>query len=309
MKKKMKMFISYSSSDNDFVKRIEQLLETEFKNKIETVISVQRKEIGGDIPRKIIGNIEECDWFLVLLTGSSILNSTVMQELGYAFALHKPGIITQIIPIIEGRPAESGRYTPIELGDFFDRNLESSKYFPDEARWDECISDLSEYLSDIYEKEIKSEPDVLEYRSEESMKFGNYWEAAEKNRFAAKKLIETGDIQRALDNYRKAIERYLMAEQNWEAATQYNTIAKILKNSGKPGEAAKEYRNRGDLLYEMEDYSWEAAKALERAGSLFAKEKDIKNARQCYKKAILIYEEDGNDPEADNVRKRLKQLS
>jgi len=309
MQMKIKMFISYSSDDIDFVNRIEQLLKTEFKNKIEVVISAQRKEIGMDIPRKIIGNIEECHWFLALITNSSISNPTVMHELGYANALLKPGIITQIIPIVERRIEDSGKDTSIELGVFFDRNIESAKYFTDETRWDECISDLAEYLSNIYEKEMKPEPEVLEDRSEQLLKYGYYWEAAEKNRFAAKELVRTGDIQRGIANYRQAIERYLIAEQNWEAATQYSTIAKILEKSKKFIEAAREYRNRGDLLNEMEEYSWEAAKAFEKAGFLFAKEQDMKNARLCYEKAILMLEQDEYDSEADNVRKRLKELS
>lgn len=305
----IKMFISHSSSDIIFVERINQLLKTRFKNKIEAVISAQRKEIGTDIPKKIIDNIEECSWFLVLLTRSSITNPTVMHELGYANALLKPGIITRIIPIVERIREGSGKDVPIDTGVFFDRNIESAKYVADEAKWNKCISEIAEYLNNIYTKEMKPSFEVLEERAEQLSKYGYYWEAAEKNRTAAKELIMQGEIQKGIDNYRKAIESYIVAESNWEAAAQHSTIAKLLEKSGKYVEAAKEYRNRGDLLSEMEEYTWEAAKAFEKAGILYTKEHDLTNARIGYDKAILMFEQNDNDFEADSVRKRLRRLT
>ena len=122
----IKMFISCSSEDNRFVDRIELLLARKFRNKIEPVISAQQKKIGVSIPQKIIGNIEECKWFLALLTRNSISNPTVMHELGYANALFKARSITRIIPIVERIRDDSGKYVPIDAGVFFDRNIESA---------------------------------------------------------------------------------------------------------------------------------------------------------------------------------------
>ena len=82
----IKMFVSYASENLRFVEKIELLLSRKFRNKIEPVLSVYHKEIGADIPDKIIGHIEECSWFLVLLTRQSISNPTVIHELGYANA-------------------------------------------------------------------------------------------------------------------------------------------------------------------------------------------------------------------------------
>ena len=50
---RIKMFISYSSKDEDFVKEIELLLAREFRDTIEPVISAQRKVINVEIGEKI----------------------------------------------------------------------------------------------------------------------------------------------------------------------------------------------------------------------------------------------------------------
>ena len=305
----IKMFISYSSDDIRFVEKLELLLARKFKNKIEPVLSAQQKEIGGDIPKKILGHIEECKWFSGLLTRNSIINPTVTHELGYANALLKSGIITRIIPIVERVKDTSGKYVPIDTGVFFDRNIESAKYIAEEDKWDECISDLSEYLDRAYEKELKPEHEVLEEQAKQLSEHGYDWEAAEKLKESGRALINQIKIKEGIDNYHKSIELYVKSEHYWEAAQQYNTIAKILEKSYEPHEAANEYRLKGDLLSENEDeYTWEAAQSFVKAGGLYEKVGNLDNARFCYLKAIKLFEANGDDSEADKIRKRLRKV-
>jgi len=134
----IKMFISYSSEDIKFVKEIQLLVYTKFRDKIEPVISAQQKAIGVDIPEKIVGHIEECEWFLVLLTYHSISNPTVMHELGYAYGLFKAGKI-RILPIVERIKDNAGKYVPIDVGIFFPKSIESAEYIDEEDKWDRCI--------------------------------------------------------------------------------------------------------------------------------------------------------------------------
>ena len=305
----IKMFISYSSDDIRFVEKLELLLARKFKNKIDPVISAHQKEIGRDISKKIIGNIEECKWFLTLLTRNSISNPTVMHELGYANALLKPMIITRIIPVVERIKNDSGKYVPIDTGVFFDRNIESAKYIAEEDKWDECINDIEEYLRNAYENEMKPEHEVLEDKARRQSEYGYNWEAAEKYKEAGRALTKSGEIEKAIDNYREAAQQYVKAEYHWEAAQQYNTIARILEKSYEPHEAANEYRLKGDLLSENEDeYTWEAAQSFVKAGRLYEKVSDLPAAKSCYEKAVELFDANGNDFEADEIRKRLRKL-
>ena len=306
------MFISYSSKaskDIKFVERIELLLARKFKNKIDPVISAHQKEIGRYIPEKIIGNIEECKWFLVLLTRNSISNPTVMHELGYANALFRSRWLTRIIPIVERIKDDSGKYVPIDTGVFFDRNIESAKYIAEEDKWDECINDVAEYLSNAYEKEIKPNHEVLEERAKQLSEYGYNWEAAQNYKEAGRDLINRGEIEKGIDKYRKAAQQFAKSEYYWEAAQQYNTIASILERSHKINEAANEYKNRGDVLSENTvEYTWESAKAYEKAGGLYEKTGELSTAISCYRRAIELFDMNGNDFEANNVRKRLQKL-
>lgn len=304
------MFISYSSKDIRFVDRIELILARKFKNKIDPVISAHQKEIGRDISEKIIGNIEECKWLLVLLTRNSISNPTVMHELGYANALFRSRRLTRIIPIVEKIKDDSGKYVPIDTGVFFDRNIESAKYIDEENKWDECINDVVEYLNNAYVKQIKPNHEVLEESAKQLLEYGYNWEAAENYKEVGRDLINQGEIEKGIDNYRKAGQQYVKSEYYWEAAQQYNTIASVLEMSHKIHEAANEYKNRGDVLSQNTiEYTWEAAQSYGKAGGLYEKTDDLSAAISCYRRAIELFGMNGNDFEANNVRKRLQRLS
>lgn len=303
------MFISYSSKDIGFVEKIELLLARKYKQKIDPVISTQQKKIGADIPQKIIGNIEECKWFLAFLTRNSISNPTVMHELGYANALFKSGIITCIIPVVERIRDDTGKYVTIDTGVFFDRSIESAKYVAEEPKWEECINDIAEYLGNAYENEMKPEHKKLEEQANRLSEHGYYWEAAEKNRMAGRDLMNHGEIGEGIDRYRMARKQYAEAEYYWEAAQQYGTIARTFEKSDRPLEAASEYKNRGEVLSDMEEYAWEAATSYEKAGRLFVKGNNLDSARSCYKKAMKIFDQNENEFEAGEIRKRLKKLA
>ncbi len=303
----VKMFVSYSSENLRFVEKIELLISRKFRNKIEPVLSVHHKEIGADIPDKIIGYIEECGWFLVLLTRQSISNPTVIHELGYANALFKAGIIGRIIPIVERVKDNSGKWVTIDTGVFFNRNVESAKYIEGEDKWDECINDIAEYLTNAYETERQPNDEVHADRAKRLSDHGYNWESAERYKQAAADLGRKGEIYKGIEIYRQAIEQYKISEYYWEAASQYANIAKILEKSHKLHDAAIEYLNRGDVLINrVEDYAWETGKSYEKAGKLFKKVGDLMNAKLSIQKAIKIFEENKDYPESEKLKKLLE---
>lgn len=152
----VKMFISYSTKDLRFVEKIELLLLKKFRNKINYVISAADKEIGKRIPVKILKHIDECEWFMILLTQNSVPNPTVIFEFGHASTLYRQGKIHLLIPIVERIKNKNGNYVFINTGVFIDQNVESAKYFAEEEKWEGCIRDLEDYLKMLM-KNIKSQ--------------------------------------------------------------------------------------------------------------------------------------------------------
>ncbi len=304
------MFISYSTKDIGFVDKIKLLLYEKFPKKIKYVISTEQKEIGKDIPGKIIGQIEDCEWFLILLTRNSVSNPTVISEFGYAKALYNIGKLKRIIPIVERYKDEKGTIKLIDTGVFIDRNIESAKYFFYRERWEDCIRELEIYLERAYEEYKKPEFKKLELEGKRLSNSEYFWEAAEHYKKAAKILEKKEKWNEAINLYKKAAENYGKGEEYlWEASRQYLRIAQIYKSLGDIKQAAVHYLTQGEALStEMDSYAWEAAKSYEVAGKLYKKIGKINNAKSAFRKAIEAYEEDENFFESGKIKRILAKI-
>jgi len=305
---RIKMFISYSSKDEDFVKEIELLLARKFRDTIEPVISAQRKVINIELGEKIYRDIKECQWFMVLLTKNSIKNPTVIHELGYASALYEKGIIHQIIPIVERIQLKKGKMKQINTGVFIHPSIESANYFAKKEKWKECILNIAEYLKRALKVEQKPTTDSLEERAEALKRTGLNWEAAEALKNAGRRHSKSGNIEKAIKDFTEAAKLYKDADYIWESAQAHLIIAKLLEKKVNLREAALEYRKRGDTLSETPDYNWEAANSYEKAGDLNRKEGKNREAAKCYTKAIKNYSEGENDTETKRVKNKLKRI-
>jgi len=91
---KKKVFLSYSHADFSKLKT----LKNEFaKNSIfETIVIAENKEHQKLLSDKVIKGIEDCDYFIPLLTKNSISNQWVNQEIGFAVAKNR-----EILPFVQ----------------------------------------------------------------------------------------------------------------------------------------------------------------------------------------------------------------
>ncbi len=305
---RIKMFISYSSKDEEFVKDIELQISRKFRDLIEPVISTQRKVIDIDLGEKIYKDIKESRWFMVLLTKNSIVNPTVIHEFGYACALRDFGLITKIIPIVERTQPKKGKMKPIDTGVFIHPSIETAKYISIKEKWGECILNITEYLQRAIEVESKPNTDFLEERAEELRMIGLHWEAAEALREAGERHGDFGNVNKAIEDFENAAKTYEKAGYIWESAQSHLKMAKLYEEIGNIGKTAFEYNTRGSVLTEAPDYNWEAANSYEKAGDLYSNETIFKKAVQSYKSALKIFKEGENDIEANKVKRKINQL-
>ena len=303
----IKMFVSHSTKDKEFMNRLELLLLHKFKGKIDPVVSAYHKDLGTDISSKIVGHIEECKWFLVLLTRNSIVNPTVMYEVGYASAAFRFGIISCILPVVERVRSASRKYVPIDTGVFFGKNVESAMYIAEEQKWDDCINDITDYLNNAFEKDSRPDYEKLEDRGNQLSKLGYNWEAAGEYTKAARDLVDKGETEEAIHDYREAVRLYKESEYCWEASQLFSGMAEILEKSFEIHKAADVYREKAELL--SKEYGWEAAKSYEEAGKLYKKVGDADSAKSSLIDALGLFRKEGSDQESNNIQKQIDDLS
>ncbi len=301
-----KMFISYSTKDIEFIRAIEDLIATKYLGKITPVVSADEKMPGSAISDKIIGHIQDCRIFLILITENSKTNPTVMNELGFANALYYMGSIDVIIPIIERYYDSEGKDIFIDTGAFFNKNIDSAFYYPDKDKWKECLQNIDSYIYNAFQHITKPEFQQLIEKASRLSYTGNNWEAGENYRIAADSLFKVSKFDEAIDAIKKSINEYRKNESFWEAHVQYSKLAKHCEKVNNYHEAIAYYISRGELLENhKEDYSWELAKSYENAGRLYKKIKDTKNSVKYYNKAKDIYKEDGYNDESDRIEEIL----
>ena len=96
-KKTYDIFLSHSSSDNDFTNKLHSLLEQAgFNVWYDEKILTSNTHLLTDLP-KYIGNSES---FIIILSKNSCDSTWVQDEYGYARELHKNKELNAIIPIV-----------------------------------------------------------------------------------------------------------------------------------------------------------------------------------------------------------------
>jgi len=89
-----KIFISYSNDDKNKMRSLEKAID---KTKyLSAIIIADKRSSMKLLTEKVSEGISECDYFIPILTRSSITNQWVNQEIGFAKALQR-----EIIPLIE----------------------------------------------------------------------------------------------------------------------------------------------------------------------------------------------------------------
>lgn len=89
-----KVFISYAHDDDNKRKMLyRRILKAEAG--LDPVVIVNRQFPGKPLADKVAEGIQECEFFVPILTKAALKNQWVNQEIGYAFALKKP-----IVPIV-----------------------------------------------------------------------------------------------------------------------------------------------------------------------------------------------------------------
>lgn len=95
---KVKIFISYSSSDSEKKDILKNLINN--SEKLEAIVVPEQYSGLAYNAEKIKTSLESCVVFLPILTSNSITNQWVNQEIGYAFGSNKIKI-ENINPIVE----------------------------------------------------------------------------------------------------------------------------------------------------------------------------------------------------------------
>jgi hypothetical protein len=95
---KVKIFISYSSSDSEKKDILKNLINN--SEKLEAIVVPEQYSGLAYNAEKIKTSLDSCVVFLPILTSNSITNQWVNQEIGYAFGSNKIKI-ENINPIVE----------------------------------------------------------------------------------------------------------------------------------------------------------------------------------------------------------------
>jgi hypothetical protein len=92
---KRKIFISYSDYDKHKMRQLEKIINSE--KELEPIIIADRKRALKYLPEKVKQGINECNYFVPIMTRHSINTQWINQEIGFAEASKN----CKIIPIVE----------------------------------------------------------------------------------------------------------------------------------------------------------------------------------------------------------------
>lgn len=84
-----KVFVSFAHDDDNKGRALVRVLQAATP-RIEAIVIAARRSPGKPLADKVADGIVESDYFVPILTRSSVGNQWVNQEIGYATALHKP---------------------------------------------------------------------------------------------------------------------------------------------------------------------------------------------------------------------------
>ena len=120
-KQRVRIFLSYSLTDKEYVSRLCNLLS---RRRNSYVFSPEFLSAGEDFASRIKDEIARCDIFVVLLSSNSVNSKWILSELGAAWALDK-----LIIPVVtEG---DIVNRIPLDLKDLRSVELEFLESHPE----------------------------------------------------------------------------------------------------------------------------------------------------------------------------------
>lgn len=92
-----KLFISHSSLDKTFVRRLTNNLR---KRNVRTWVDERQIKVGQPIPRRIQEGISQCDFFLIVVSEASVRSKWVEQELNSAYFAAVSNRRDSILPVL-----------------------------------------------------------------------------------------------------------------------------------------------------------------------------------------------------------------
>lgn len=160
-----RVFISHSGADPDEL-LLPRLRDRLSRGGFEPVVAEHYSDPMTQLGEKVRDLIENCDFFLALLTMSGHSSEWVQQELGFAYKHHRRDKIITVL--VQDGVALGGFYTGLEYFLFnestFDRNVESVvSYFDRELRGETQLS-----LSLQHDAELRKTIDKLRTETKET---------------------------------------------------------------------------------------------------------------------------------------------
>jgi len=101
MNKRPKIFISYSSKDEDFVQRLADGLK---EQGIDVWFAKEKIKVGDSITGKISQGLEECNFFAVVLSKNSVGSDWIKKELDSAMMKELEKKEVRVYPILTEYP-------------------------------------------------------------------------------------------------------------------------------------------------------------------------------------------------------------
>lgn len=301
----MKLFISYCSEDLPFVDRLVSAIQQRLPD-VEPLVVAYQKEPGAEFQDKVCSLMDKCKLFLTLLTRNSMHNQWVNQEIGYAQALHRRGIIQTIIPVVQRLYDETHTLQLLSLDGFIHKDTESAVYV--EGEWDTSINSVIEYLGKVLEKGKIPESARLEQVVRILESDGSPWEARDN----LQKLYVIYMGQQKWDDAIRVMTRSVELVDNggwhWEAALDEGKLADLYIRLDQTGNAINAWRSRSDY-YENSGNPWEAAQNMEKASKLLLQRNVTDKAIEFLNKAAEIYSASEYEVEATRCRKKIKKLT
>lgn len=301
----LKLFISYCSDDLPFVDRLVAAIRQSTVD-IEPVVVAYEKEAGAEFQDKVCKRMDECKLFLTLLTRNSIQNQWVNQEIGYAQALHRRGIIQTIIPVVERTYDESHTLHLVSLSGFIHRDIESALYIEDE--WDRSIGSVIEYIGKVLERDKIPEPARLEQVARVLEGDGYFWEARGNLQKLCDTYIEQQKFEDAIRAVNKSVQLLDKGGWHWEAALDMGKLADLYTKLDQTDKAISAWRTQSDY-FEKSKNPWEAAQTLEDASRLLLQRNLTNVATDFLNKAANLYSENEYEAEARRCRKKIAKIS
>lgn len=300
----MKLFVSYCSDDLPFIDRLVTAIVQSLLD-VEPVVVAYEKEPGAEFQDKVCSLMDKCKLFLALLTRNSIHNQWVNQEIGYAKALHRRGIIQAIIPVVERTHNQRHTSQLVSLNGFIHKDIESALYI--EGEWDTSINSVIEYLGKVLEKDKIPEAARLEEVVRVLESDSHSWEARDNLQKLYGIYIEQQEWEDAIRVMSRSAQLADDGGWCWEAALDAGKLADLFITLDQTSKAIGAWRSQSNY-YEKSGNPWEAAQTMENAAKLLL-QRNVKNeALEFLNKATYIYDANEYDVEGNRCRKKTKSI-